>query len=350
MRRAEELLLELLGVQSVSGNERNLAATLERYFSRTTDGTLRDALGSLIFRKSGAPGARRIMLAAHADEVGLMVTDILDGGFLRVTGIGGARAASLAAQELSIYGRETVTGVVCVKPPHLIENDDAKRMGRIDGLYVDTGFTRAQLLEKVSVGDTAVVKSEPVRLLGRRIAARGLDDKCGLALMYDVSERLLKLGTELELYYAATAQEEVGLRGAATSAEIVAPDAAVILDVTYAAQPGCDAPQPARLGGGPSIVVGSRTSRRLVRRFCEVCDEYRIKFQRELSPSASYTDADAIQVSQLGVPCLIISVPLRNMHSCTEVADLAELEAIGQAAALFIRSLEGFEWEYGKCI
>lgn len=347
MKKTEEFLLKLLETQSVSGSEAGLAPVLDEFFAETTDCMLRDKLGSVIYKKAGrAEGCRRIMLAAHADEVGFMVTDILEGGFLRLAPMGGIRAP--AARELLIYGKETIKGVTCIKPPHILGEKDAKKLGDVSEHLVFTGYTVEQLRGKVEIGDLAVPCAAPIKLMGERLAARGLDDKSGLALMYDVSQRLAGHGSRHEKYYAATAQEEVGLRGAATAASLVNPDLAIVLDVTYA--DSREASTAIELGGGPAVALGGRVSAAFAEKFRAVCDEYRIKCQYEPSPASTGTDADAIQITQQGIPCVIISIPLRNMHAPAEVLDLKELDAIGQAVALFICELDDFDWEYDVCI
>ncbi len=343
-----EFLEKLCSIPTVSGFEHVGKDLMVEYFSKFTDSHEVDGIGSVIFKSNGTNG-KKIMLAGHVDEIGLMVTDILDNGFLRFTQVGGINPPTLVAQEVTVYGTEEIFGVIGVKPPHITTAEDLQTALKLDDLFIDTGFTKEQLAGRVQIGDVAVVRRDPIALAGNMLSARAFDDRAGVAVMLSVAENLKKMSHKSEIYYTATVQEEVGLRGAYTSSYRIAPDIGIVFDVGFAKSPEISLDRPLEIGKGPGIAIGGRFNQKLNKKLMAICDENGYPYQIEVNPGGSGTDTEAIQVNMDGVPCVLLSIPLRYMHTCIETLDTKEVEKIGRIVAVFINELDNCDLEEILC-
>lgn len=343
----KEFLIDVCSNHFVSGFEHVNSDVLTKYFQPFTDSLDKDKVGSYIFKQNGT-NDKRIMLAAHIDEIGLMVTKILDNGFLSFTSVGGINPASLVAQEVMVYGKENVFGVVGIKPPHITPEEERNKALKLKDLYIDTGYSKETLEKLVKVGDIATVKREPVSLQGSIISAKALDDRACVAVMLETAKELRKLSHKSNIYYVATAQEETGYRGAITSSYKVNPDIGIILDVSFGAAPGMP-PETCKLGKGPIVTFGGRLNPKLTKKFIDVCKDYNYPMQYESSPAKTGTDTEALQVNREGVPCILLSIPLRYMHTSVETVDIKDLEVTGKAIARFINELDNSDLEEILC-
>ena len=201
----KEFLFEVCSNQFVSGFEHINGDQLRKYFEPYTDSYENDKLGSYIFKQEGI-NSRNIMLAAHIDEIGLMVTRILDNGFLSFTSVGGINPSSLVSQDVTVYGKENIFGVIGIKPPHVTPQEERDKALKLKDLYIDTGYPREELEKLVKVGDIATVKREPISLQGDVISAKALDDKACIAVMLETAKELRKLSHKSNIYYAARKQ------------------------------------------------------------------------------------------------------------------------------------------------
>lgn len=343
----KEFLFEICSNQAVSGFEHNSGDILTKYFQPYIDSYEKDKLGSYIFKKEGS-NDRKIMLAAHADEIGLMVTKILDNGFLAFTSVGGINPASLVAQDVTVFGKENIFGVIGIKPPHLTSQEERKKPLKLKDLFIDTGYTKEKLESLVKVGDIATVNREPVSLQGSVISAKAFDDRSCIAVMLETAKELNKISHKSNIYFTATAQEETGMRGAKTSAYKIAPDIGIVLDVGHGNTPGMPPDTPS-LGKGPVVAYGGRLNAKLTKKFVEVCKEYNYPIQYETAPAGTGTDTEALQVSRDGIPCILLSIPLRYMHTSVETIDLKDVEIAGKAIARFINELDNSDLEEILC-
>jgi endoglucanase len=343
----KDFLFKICSEQFVSGFEHINGNILKEYFEPYTDLVEEDNIGSYIFKSNGTKDTK-IMLAAHLDEIGLMITSILEGGFLRFTSVGGINAASLVAQDIIIYGKEAIFGVIGIKPPHLTPEDEREKPLKVKDLFIDTGFSKEELEKNISVGDIAVIKRQPISLQGNIISSRQLDDKAGIAVMLVVARELKKISHKSNIYYAATAQEETGYRGSTTSSFKINPDIGIVLDVGFGLTPEMPA-ETALLGKGPAIAIGGRFNPKLTKKFINVCKEYNYNFQYESSPSSSGTDTEALQINREGIPCILLSIPLRYMHTSVETIDLKDVEIAGKAIARFINEIDNSDLEEILC-
>lgn len=355
---AKAHLKTLVETHAPSGFEDPLRAVLRHEWAEVVDTFEQDRLGSLIGIKRATINApatqpaaprRKIMLAAHMDEIGLMVGDIVD-GFIYIHRISGVDSRIMLAQPVIVHGRKPLPGIVASVPPHLLSADARTKYPSFDELIIDVGLPAAEVEALVSIGDVITPDVPMIDLNGTRVAAKALDDRACVAAITVCLHELQSLQHAWDVYAVATVQEETGLRGAATAAYVVQPDIAIALDVTFAAQPGVEADAAREMGGGPVIAIGPNFHIKLVEQIKETARDMEIKFQEEVLPGASGTDAWSIQVAREGIPTALFSIPIRNMHSPVETVDLRDITRTGRLLAQFIAGLDAnflsaIEWD-----
>ena len=334
-------LQELVAIHAPSGYEAPVADYLREAWKDLVDDFESDRLGSLIGIKRATRGegpARKIMLAAHMDEIGLMARQIED-GFIYAHRISGIDPRVMLAQPVIVHGARPLPGVVATMPPHMLDADARKAYLPIDELVIDVGLPADEVQRLVRIGDLITLDAPLIELKGRKVAAKAMDDRACIAVITTCLHLLKDMRHSWEVHAAATVQEEVGLRGAAVAAHHINPDCAIALDVGFAEQPGVSVGA-GKLGGGPQLGIGANFHPRMVERLQEVADYFDIKWQRDVMPARSGTDAWAIQVAREGVPTALLSVPLRNMHSPVETLDLKDIERCGRLLAHFISAMD----------
>ncbi len=327
-----------------SGHEAPVREILRAAWAELVNEFEQDGLGSLIGikratrpQKSGA--ARKIMLAAHMDEIGMIVTGIVD-GFIRFNRISGVDNRLMPAQAVMVHGREMLPGVVAARPPHLLTTAMRAKYPTFDEMLIDVGLSPERVEELVQIGDVITVDAPFVELLGTKVAGKAFDDRACVAAVTVCLNELQLLSHEWDVYATATVQEETGLLGAKTAAYKIAPDAAIALDVTFAQQPGVDADSSCEMGGGPGIGFGANFHIKLSDQIRETARRHEIKLQEDVIPANSGTDAWAIQVALQGIPTALLEVPIRNMHAPVETLDLRDIERCGRLMAHFISELD----------
>lgn len=324
-------LQSMLEAPSPTGCEEPVAALVRDRLAGVADEIQTNTMGSVHAILEGRGKGPSLMLAAHMDEIGLMVTYISDEGFLSVASVGGVDAAILPGMRVDVHASSaTLRGVVGRKPIHLIEADERKTVTPIDKLVIDLGLPGEEVKKLVRVGDTITFGVGFERFGDGMAVSRAFDDKCGVWIACRVMEKLLKAGRAQGAFIAAaTVQEEIGTRGAMTSAYGVNPDVALAFDVTHATDyPGIDKAKHGNIvcGQGPVIARGPNINPLVFERLVAAAEAEGIPYQLEAEPSVTGTDARAIQVTRAGIPTGLISVPLRYMHTPTEVIALEDLE------------------------
>jgi endoglucanase len=335
-------LKSLVEAHAPSGHEGPIRDLLRDAWKPLTDSMEIDGLGSLIGVKRATnpvKSARKIMLAAHMDEIGMMVRDIVD-GFIYVHRISGVDNRVMLAQPVMVHGKRPLPGVVASVPPHLLSSDARKKYPAFDELLIDVGLPAEEVFNLVRLGDLITLDVPMVELQGKLVAAKAMDDRACVAAVTVCLDLLKGMQHSWEVYATATVQEETGLLGARTAAYHIAPDIAIALDVTFAPQPGVDSDSTNEMGGGPGIGLGPNFHPLLVDKIKEVARYHEIKLQDDIIPGASGTDAWAIQIAREGIPTALLEIPLRNMHSPVETADLRDIERAGRVLANFIASLD----------
>lgn len=336
-----DLLKRLCETPGIPGHEERVAAVAREALEPFADEIHVDALGNVIAWRRGQ-GGPRVMLAAHLDEIGFLVKHIDDRGFLRLQPVGGFDARVLPAQRVRVWTRDGrgLPGALqlATKPIHLLAAEELKAP-KLDELYVDVGLPADKVRASIEVGDM-VTFDRPLEVTGPRVLSKALDDRIGVFVMI---EALRAVGShQAEVVAVATTQEEVGLRGAQTSAFGVDPDIAIAIDITIAGDvPGIELhEQVTRLGEGVAIKMFDTShipNSRLVRHLREIAEQHGIRYQLEVLPRGG-TDAGAMQRVRAGVPAVTISIPTRHAHTVNEMADLADVEAAVQLIARYLET------------
>ncbi len=339
----KEHLTRLCQAHGPSGHEGPIRELLMADWAAITDDLTVDALGNLIGAKWGTSlhePRRRIMLAAHMDEIGMMVREVT-GAFVRVRNIGGVDGRVMLGQPVLVHGKRPLPGVVAATPPHILSEKEREIYPAVDDLTVDVGMTADDLADLVRVGDLVTVDVPVLELMSDRLAGKAFDDRACVAALTVCLQELQKRHHLWDVLAVATVQEEVGLRGARVAAHSLNPDIAIALDVTFAIQPGVgDTEGGFNIGGGPTLGLGANFHPRLHDRLQEAAKRLEMTINVDPAPGRSGTDAWAIQVARQGIPTALISVPLRNMHSPVEIVDLNDIRRAGRLLAEFITGLE----------
>lgn len=345
-------LKQLVEAHAPTGHEGPIRDILKVAWADLVDETETDGLGSFIGIKRATDPvdpSRRIMLAAHMDEIGMMVRDIVD-GFIAVHRISGVDNRVMLAQPVIVHGTEPLPGLVASVPPHLLTDDKRKQYPGMDDLLIDLGLPEDEVRAKVRLGDLITPDAALIELQDNKLAAKAFDDRACLAAVTACLHALGGMRHKWDVYAAATVQEENGLYGATTASHLVKPDVAVALDVTFADQPGVNGADLRKMGGGPVLSLGPNFHVKLVERIREIAKRHEVKLQIDAIAGRSGTDAWAIQVAHSGVPTALLSIPLRSMHSPVETLDLADVERAGRLLAHLIADLDAdflaaIEWD-----
>jgi endoglucanase len=342
-----DVLRQLLTARGPSGYETAPAQVWREAASGFAEVST-DAIGSTVARLAPRHGdeaaARRLIVMGHIDEIGLIVTHIDDEGYLWFRPVGGWDAQILVGQRvvLDTLGGP-VAGVVGRKPIHLLQDEDRKKVAELRDLHIDIGARDGeQARERVRIGDVAVIDAQPVELPNGRLTSRALDNRLGAFVALEAARLVAEAeGSQWELAAVAAVQEETTFGGSRTSAFALAPDAAIVVDVTHATDaPGIDVKEAGKheLGSGPVISRGSTLNHALFDLLRETAEAEKIPFTIQASGRATGTDADAIHLTRGGIPTALVSIPLRYMHSPVELVQLDDVLASARLiAALALR-------------
>ena len=326
-----ETLEKLSNVYGVTGREDEVASLMKKLLRPYVDEVKEDKLGNVIGTKKGEKNAPKVMLAAHMDEIGLLVKTITKEGFLHFAKIGGIDDRILLAQKVLVFTEKgPLHGIIGSKPPHIQKEEERKRVIPYDELFIDIGATSQEEAKKmgVKVGDAICFDVKFAKIKENIVIGKAFDDRIGCVIMIEALKRLKK--TECTIYAVGTVQEEVGLRGAATSAFGIYPDFGIALDVTISG----DTPEvketdaPIKMRKGPSITVadgGMIVPLKVLRLMIDAAEENKIPYQLETGLPGS-TDAARILLTRDGVPSGVISIPTRYIHSPTSLLNLEDVE------------------------
>jgi endoglucanase len=345
LMRAESLdfLKAIVNVPSPSGYEERAAEIYRDYTGQFADKVWTDVHGNA-YAALNPDAEMKIMLAGHMDEIGFIIHYISDEGLLYFKGIGGHDSVIPVGQRVWVHGKERVPGIIGRKAIHLLEEDEKKKKPELKDLWIDIGASsRAEVEELVELGDVATFQSEFQALLGDRATARGFDNKMGSMIVAEAL-RLLKedggLDPEVGVYAVATVQEEIGLRGARTSAFSIDPQSGLAVDVNHAIDyPGVAKTRHGALdvGKGPSVMRGANANPVVFRMIREACDAEEIPYQVDVDPAGTGTDGNAMQISRGGMAVGIVGVALRYMHTPCELLSLTDVENCARMMAAYCR-------------
>lgn len=281
-----------------------------------------------------------VALEAHIDMVGLVVTQIDENGFIHFDKVGGTDIRTLVGSSVTVYGKRTLNGVVCSKPPHLISNSEKDAEADIKNLAVDIGFDEKQAKEIVSVGDRMVVSYNPQMLLSNKYTSCALDDRSGVAAILLALKELENKVHNLNLTVIFSCGEEVGGFGAKTAAYTSNANEAICVDVGFGSDRFCSGEGIIDLGKGPSIGLSPVLDRDFVIKLEQTAEECNIPYQHDVMSGLTGTNADKFTVSKGGIKTALLSIPLRNMHTPVEVIDNEDINLTAKLISSYILKKE----------
>lgn len=325
-----KLLKTLSESFGVSGFEDEVRDFIKGEIKGYVDEMTVDPIGNLIARKKGkGRNPLKVMVSAHIDEIGFLVKHIDENGFLRLDKLGGVQIPLQLGRQVTVQGKQKLSGVIGARSISALSDEEKKKSPEIDELFVDLGMPAKQVRENVEIGTPLSLRMECLRF-GNLVSGKAMDDRIGVYCMMEVLKKLRN--NAFDVYFVGTVQEEVGLRGAKTSAYRIKPDIGIALDVTHAG----DVPNiPAHkrvvgLGGGAAIKIkdaASLCSPKLVKIMRRISEENKIPHQLEVLPSGG-TDGGAMQMNMSGNHSITISVPTRYVHSPVESCHVDDVQAV----------------------
>lgn len=345
--KAREFLVQLLKTPSPSGYERPVQDVVRQYVADFADEVRTDVHGNVIAVRN--PNAtHRLMLAGHCDQIGLLVIQIDESGFLYAQPIGGWDPQQLIGQRMTVWTRGgPIPAVISRKPIHLQEEQDRKQAVKLQELWLDIGAKdKTDAASVVRIGDPITLELGFQELRNDLACAPGMDNTTGLWVAIEGLRRARPGGTAWGLHAVSTVQEEIGLRGAQTSTFGIDPQVGIAIDVTHATDcPTIDKRQQGEvsLGKGPVIFRGPNMNPVVVERLIGVCEQHEIPYQLSASGRATPNDANPIQISRAGVATGLVGIPNRYMHSAVETISLKDLDWAADLLAAFVGSLTGVE-------
>jgi tetrahedral aminopeptidase len=340
MNDIQPFLKQLISLPGLSGHETPVRNLIEETWKPLTDHTAVSKLGSLHgLQKGNGPESRpSLLIAAHMDAVGFMVTSIVD-GFLRFTEIGGVDPRLLPGQLVTVHARQDLPGIIVQPPPRLLPPDKKDGPVQQEYLFVDVGLLEEEVNELVRPGDLISFAQAPLDTAGDTLTGHSLDNRASVAALTICLEELKKRPHYWDVWAVATSQEEETLGGALTSAFSIQPDLGIAVDVTFASSPGSPSHKTYPLGEGPTLGWGPNIHPSLYNDFKNTAERLEIPYRMEALPRHSGTDAMALQVVRQGIPCMVVSIPLRYMHSPVEMVGVKDIIRTGRLLAEFCASI-----------
>lgn len=335
----EQTLARLCALSGPSGFEEAVAEAAAELLRPLTDEVYFTRLGSVAgVRRCGRANAPKLLLDAHLDEIGFIVTGHEE-GFLRFAALGGVDPRMLPGREITLMARPPVPGVVICLPPHIQEDGDMDKAVPVKDLCIDVGLSQEEARRRVPTGTPGAYRGGCAPLGEELLCGKALDDRCGFAVLLDVLERLRDKKLGVDLYVLGSTQEETHSAGAVTAAYEIAPDWCVAVDVTHGDSPDASKHETFKLGGGPVIGVGPNCARSLSGRLRELAKDLDMPVQIEVMAGSSGTNAWPVQVSREGVATAVLSIPERYMHTPIEAVCRRDLEDTAKLLAAFAESL-----------
>ena len=339
----QKILTEAAAKVGPSGQEMQVAEYFAEQFRPLVDEVTVDNLFNVIAHKKGT--GPRVALFAHMDEISLMVTAIEDDGSLRLGNVGGVDPRILPASRVWVHGKEKLFGTIGALPPHLMSAADRANNYTLDNLHVDIGMSAERAKELVRIGDLVTFDGVPRELLNGQFASKTLDDRSCVAILLRAAEMLQKLVCDADVYFVCSSQEEVGGRGAMTSAFAIDPDLSVVLDVDFAETPTCP-PRSALPIDAMIVTHDPFVQPKLNQRLIDCAKKHHVKLNANVASRSTGTDADEIGLSRAGVPSVLLSLPVKYMHTTVELLDMDTLSECGRLLALFLAGIDE-KWEDG---
>ncbi|MCD6245796.1 M42 family peptidase [candidate division WOR-3 bacterium] len=335
-----EVLKTLSSSYGLTSFEDDVIKKAEELISPYADGINRDKAGNLTAFKKGIEGKNKVLIATHIDEIGLIVSGIEKNGLLRFSTVGGIDLRILPGMEVMVLGKENIPGVIGSIPPHFQSEDDrGKPYGRED-LYIDTGLDYTKLKKSVEIGTPVAYRSGFTELKNKKFASKSLDNRASCAAMIYAMYELTKLKHKWDVFGVFTLQEEYTMLGGKTAGFNTDPDLAIVMDATFGLQPGVPKDEGFDIDSVLTIARGPNLHPGATRELMHIAEEEHIKYEIEVTPGMSGTDATGIQISRRGIPTVLISLPIRNMHTSSETININSVINAGKLTARYIASLD----------
>lgn len=341
-----EALSALTAAPGVTGNERGVADVVSRYFSAYTEDVRRDRLGN-VFAVVGS-GKPVVLIMAHMDEIGMVVTNIEENGMLRIQSVAGVDPRVLPGSEVLVYGKEPIKGVVGAIPPHLLNEKDRDSAYKMEDLSCDLGLSFEKVRELVNVGDNVTFAPRPpLRLKNNRVAGKTFDDRALVVTMLETLDMLKNRKLNCTVVFCASVQEERGSFGSKTGTFGIDPDIGIAMDVTHAPTPGVEQFQACDMDK-ISITRGSNIHPNIFERLTNAAGECGAAWEADVCMGHTGTDAWEMQVERGGIPTGLLSVPVRYMHTSVETLSLDTLRNCAKLLVEFLMGI-GEDWEDTLC-
>lgn len=335
----EGILSRLCALPGPSGFEGLVAQAAADLLRPLMDDVVIDKMGTVIgVRRCGREGAPKLLLDAHLDEIGFIITGHED-GYLRFAPLGGVDPRMLPDRELTILTQPLIYGVVACLPPHIQSADDMNKAQAIKDMYLDIGMSQDDAQRLVPVGTPAVYRTGCTPLGKDLLCGKALDDRACFAILVDTLEQLRDDALDVDLYVLGSTQEETHSTGAITAAYGIVPDLCIAVDVTHGDSPDASKDKTFKLGGGPVIGIGPNCTKWMAKRLQSKGKELELDCPLEVMSGHSGTNGWDLQISREGVATAVLSLPLRYMHTPVETVHRKDLTDTARLLAAFIRGL-----------
>ena len=320
-----EDLRKLCSINAVSGNEYSISKYIKNYIAEFCDKSYIDEIGNVIGYIDNKSNIN-ILLEAQIDQIGLVVKEINKNGFIKFINCGGIDLKILPAAEVTVHGKKDVFGVIGSTPPHLQNAKSGNISDKIDNYYIDCGYSYKDISKIVSVGDTISFNSEFKNMQNGFITSKSLDNRIGVYVLTECIKQLYKRKSKYNLTALFSSQEEIGSAGAIRSISKIKPDIAVVVDVTFGVSPDTSRENGFNLSEGITVAAGPSLDLELNEKFMNHCKSKNIPFAKEVCPDNTGTNAWYIQDFGRGTRCILVSIPIRYMHSFVEVANESDIK------------------------
>lgn len=333
----KELIKKLVSVPAVGGDEERLIEVLKELLAPYGEVRV-DAMNNVLCTFGEG---YHILLDAHIDEIGFVVTSITDDGFLKISPCGGVDRRMLLGAEVTVWGKEEIFGVISTLPPHLQKAEDEKKVPEISELSVDVGMRKEEAEKRIPLGSRITFKRHFTDLIGNQISSNCLDDRAGVASIILAIEELKKLPVKVTALLST--QEELGTRGAKIGPYGLDVDEAIAIDVSFAYTPGCDKEDCGEIGKGAMIGFSPILDKEISNGFVAAAKSANMSYQTEVMSGRTGTNADVITISESGIRCGLLSIPLKYMHTPVEVVDVTDIESVAALITAYVKGKAGAE-------
>lgn len=321
------MLANLTGYVGVSGHENSMSDKLKDIFEQYGLEVRIDDFYNVIAKKKGnGKSDKKIMVTAHYDEIGLMVKSIDDKGFITFTNIGGIDSKILISQEVIVHGKRDIYGVIGQKPPHLLTKEEYEKVQTIPELSIDVGYTKEELEDIVCVGDVITFKSNPIILNKELMSNKTMDNRSGVLAILEGAKLVASTDTDMDIYFVATTQEEFNLEGAIVVANSINPDFSIVVDACHGDMSDAKKEDTFEMNGGVAIAIGPNLHRKFTKKAIEVAKSNDIPYQIDVEPGNTGTECWAIQVANCGIPTILLSIPVKYMHTTIEMVHRQDIQ------------------------